>query len=789
MAKNLVIVESPAKAKTIEKFLGKDYVVRSSYGHVRDLPSKNISVDVENNFEPQYVIPEDKKKLIEELKKLSKEAETIWLATDEDREGEAISWHLKEALDLDDQRVKRIVFHEITKPAIQKAIQQPRQVNNELVNAQQARRVLDRLVGYELSPVLWRKVQPKLSAGRVQSVAVRLIVEREREINRFESTPTYRVTARFQPEDSLNGKQAFAASLPQNLPDADSARTFLQRCRDAAFSVADVQVKPGKRKPAPPFTTSTLQQEASRKLSFSVKQTMAMAQKLYENGFITYMRTDSLNLSELAIEAAKEEIGKRYGVSYSQPRRYSTKDASAQEAHEAIRPTDMSAPEVKIQDTKAYKLYQLIWKRTIASQMAEAELEKTTIKIALSNDERQFKATGEVIKFDGFLKVYLESTDEDEEQQEEKEEDGLLPRLTKGDKVDLLKAVARERYSRPPSRYTEASLVKKLEELGIGRPSTYAPTISTIQARKYVTKEERPGKVRDVNILELPGSGQKITERKEEERYGVEKNKLFPNSIGMVVNDFLLDHFVSVMDYEFTAKVEKEFDEIAHGNKSWQEMLSEFYYPFHKTVEKTQEESGKVKGERHLGEDPVSGKPIYAKIGKYGPFLQVGETESEEKPKFSKLPAEKLIETVTYEEALEYIRLPREVTEFEGQPVHADLGRFGPYLKHNGQFYSIPDGEDPLEVSPDRAREIVVEKRAEKARRHIKTLECEGKTVEVKRGPYGPYMSVDKKNVKIPKDADPEAITAEEAMELIKNHKPRGRGGAKKSGKNGNSKK
>lgn len=771
MAKNLVIVESPAKAKTIEKFLGPDYTVTSSYGHIRDLAPNDVSVDVENNFEPKYEISADKKKLISELKKLAKEAEMIWLATDEDREGEAISWHLLEALKLDESKVKRIVFHEITKPAITKAIENPRTIDRNLVDAQQARRVLDRLVGYELSPVLWRKVKPSLSAGRVQSVAVRLIVEREREIISFKSEISFKPKATFLLGDT--SKTRLQAELGGKIDDYAEALTFVKHCQTANYHIDSTETKPGKKSPAAPFTTSTLQQEASRKLGYSVSKTMTLAQKLYEAGLITYMRTDSVNLSELAIGAAKSAILEQYGEKYSNPRQYTTKSKSAQEAHEAIRPTYLENNTVKAGHDES-RLYDLIWKRTIASQMADAQLEKTTIRIGVSDDSRKFVAHGNVVKFDGFLKVYTESTDDDEDAGSD---DVILPKVAKGDALDLLKIYCRERFSRPPARFAEASLVRKLEELGIGRPSTYAPTISTIQKRSYVVKESREGTERSYRIISLENG--EVAEKTEKETSGSEKNKLFPSDIGMVVTDFLKEHFVNVMDYNFTASVEQEFDDIAQGGKKWQDMLGTFYTPFHEQIEETSK-AKHTRQAKHLGDHPESGEPIYAKLGKYGPFVQIGEGSEDEKPQFAKMRNNQLIETITLDEALELFKLPRNIGQFEDKDVTADIGRFGPYVKHNNKFVSIPKDLDPYEINLDQAIELIKAKREADANKFINEFEHEGKTIEVLNGRWGPYIKQGRTNYKIPKGTDAKLLSLDEVLQIMKDNPPKKKGGRKK---------
>lgn len=755
MTKNLVIVESPAKAKTIEGFLGKDFTVKSSFGHIRDLPEKNLSVDIENGFEPEYVIPEDKKKVVNELKKLAKDAELIWLASDEDREGEAISWHLSEALNLKKEKVKRIVFHEITKSAIEKAIANPRQVNMNLVDAQQARRVLDRLVGYQISPILWKKVKPSLSAGRVQSVAVRLLVEREREVQQFKSVSSFRVVAIFKA-----GGTTFKAELPQRFKTNKEALAFLEKCKTATFQVQSLETKPSTKSPAAPFTTSTLQQEASRKLGFSVSQTMTIAQKLYESGKITYMRTDSVNLSDQAINAAESRIKSLYGPEYSKPTQYKTKSKSAQEAHEAIRPTEMNISSVD-GDYGIQNLYELIWKRTIASQMSHAQLEKTTAKIDISTTSEQFVARGEVIKFDGFLRVYIEGNDDELEEEQE----GMLPKLREGDELGLNNITATEKFTLHPPRYTEASLVRKLEDLGIGRPSTYAPTISTIQKRGYVVKEDREGKERAYKLITFNGG--KITEEDKTEITGREKNKLFPTDIGMVVNDFLVDHFEQILDYTFTADVEKQFDSIAEGSKKWSDMIREFYSPFNDTVQSTLENAERASGERILGTDPASGKPILVRIGRFGPMAQIGSSEDEEKPKFASLLKSQSIETITMEEALDLFKLPRSLGEYQGTEISAAIGRFGPYVRHNGVFASIrkQDGDDPFSITRERAIELIEAKIKADKEKYIKTFE-EDKNVQVLNGRWGPYIKIGKKNYKIPKDKDPKELTLEDCIRI-----------------------
>ena len=754
MPKNLVIVESPAKAKTIEKYLGSDYTVRSCFGHIRDLPKDNSAIDVDKGYLPKYEVSSDKKKVVAELKKLAKSADMVWLASDEDREGEAISWHLSEVLDLTDDNTKRIVFNEITKKAILNAIDNPRTINIDLVNAQQARRVLDRLVGFELSPVLWKKIKPSLSAGRVQSVAVRLIVEREKQIQEFVSSSAFKIDAEF-----TSGSKKLKAELTKRPTTAKEAETFLNSCKDAEFKVSSISVNPAKRNPAAPFTTSTLQQEASRKLGYSVSKTMTLAQRLYENGHITYMRTDSVNLSDFALDNAKQVIDTDYGSKYSHTRKYSTKSSTAQEAHEAIRPTDFNVRNAGADDGQK-KLYQLIWKRSIASQMSSADLERTTIDIENNKNDGIFKAKGEVIKFDGFLKVYLEGTDDDETE----EDSGLLPQMSEGEAVDAESITATERYTRPPARFTEASLVKQLEELGIGRPSTYAPTISTIQKRGYVVKDPIEGKTREVSVLVLKDN--KLSSSKHTENYGADKNKLHPSDIGKVVTQFLMEHFDQIMDYGFTASVEKQFDEIADGLKNWSDMIDSFYKPFHSNVANTLETADKATGERLLGVDPKTGLNIYARIGRFGPMIQMGEADQEDKPRFASLTKGQTIDSVTIEEALELFKLPRKLGEFEGELVDANIGRFGPYVRHAKKFYSLPKEESPMDVTLDRAIEIIQEKRKEDANRIIQEF-SEDASIQVLNGRYGPYIKAGKQNVKIPKGTDPAALTFEEVKELI----------------------
>lgn len=759
MSKNLVIVESPAKAKTIEGYLGKDYKVTSSYGHVRDLPKGNKAIDIENGFAPTYEVTADKKKVIAELKKLSKTSETIYLASDDDREGEAISWHLKEALKLDDKKTKRIVFREITKSAITKAIENPREIDIDLVNAQQARRILDRLVGFELSPILWKKIKTGLSAGRVQSVAVRIVVDREREIDKFTPKASFKITANFD----LGGKKTLTAELPSRFNSEVEATEFLNSCNGAEFNIKDLQKKPAKKSPAPPFTTSTLQQEASRKLGFSVSQTMTVAQKLYEAGKISYMRTDSVNLSQEAVNSAVTEITSAYGKDFVQTRVFKTKSSGAQEAHEAIRPTDFSNRDAGA-DNGQKRLYDLIWKRAIASQMADAQLEKTTATIGISSIPQTLTASGEVIKFEGFLKAYIESSDDDDENEEQK---GMLPPLTIGQILSLKDMFAKEGFSRHPARYTEASLVKKLEEMGIGRPSTYAPTISTIQKRNYVEKEFREGTERDYRVITLQNGT--ITPQTKTEVTGAEKNKLFPTNIAMVVTDFLVEHFPNVTNFSFTADVEKEFDEIAQGNKEWNKMIDTFYTDFHSKVEITSEIDRKnIDTSRELGVDPKTGKTVIVRLGKFGPLAQLGETpenEEDEKPTFASLRKGQFIERITLEEALELFKLPREVGEYQGNKVTAAIGRFGPYLKYTNLFVSIPKGEDPLDIQMPRAIELIDIKIEVEANKYIKTWD-ENPDIQVLNGRYGPYIKAGKKNVKIPKDKEPAELTLEECIEL-----------------------
>lgn len=761
MGKNLVIVESPAKAKTIEGYLGKDFKVASSMGHIRDLPKGSGAIDIENGFEPTYEISPDKKDVINKLKKLAEEAEMVYLASDEDREGEAIAWHLKESLDLNDKKTRRIVFTEITKKAILNAIENPRGIDVDLVNAQQARRILDRLVGYELSPILWKKIKTGLSAGRVQSVAVRLVVEREREITEFKAKSAFRVTAQFD----LGKGKLLQAELPERFDTEEEALDFLESCKGATFSIADLQTKPLKRSPAPPFTTSTLQQEASRKLSFSVVQTMMVAQKLYEAGKISYMRTDSVNLSEEAQQGAKRQIETAYGKEFVNLRQYKTKSSGAQEAHEAIRPTDFSILDPGM-DRNAQRLYELIWKRAIASQMADAELEKTTATIGISTNPRTLTASGEVVKFQGFLSVYMESDDDEDDEQNGK----VLPPLSVGQVLSLDALMARQTFSRNPPRYTEASLVKKLEELGIGRPSTYAPTISTVQKRGYVVKETREGVERAYRVLTLAGN--EISKRDETEITGAEKNKLFPTNIAMVVNDFLVDHFPDITDYSFTSEIEQEFDEIATGKLEWHQMLDNFYTPFHKKVKKTEQvERSSASKNRELGVDPKTGKNVYVKLGKFGAYVQIGENPDDnggEKPKFASLRPGQFIENITLEDALELMKMPRELGMFEDKPVVANIGRFGPYVLHDKKFVSIPKGEDPYTITHTRAIELIEQKRIADANKTIKLFD-ENPDIQVLNGRFGPYIKAGKKNVKIPKDKEPKDLTLEECLELAAN--------------------
>ncbi|MBP3740207.1 MAG: type I DNA topoisomerase [Bacteroidales bacterium] len=762
--KNLVIVESPAKAKTIEKFLGKDYTVKSSYGHIRDLAKKEMSIDVDNNYEPQYQISDDKKALVSELKKAVKEADKVWLASDEDREGEAIAWHLQETLKLDPKTTQRIVFNEITKTAILHAIENPRQIDMNLVDAQQARRVLDRLVGYEISPILWSKIKPALSAGRVQSVAVRLIVEREEEIKNFVSKPYFRVTAVFHP---LESSKTLNAELSRHYDTAEEAEAFLRSIVGANFKITKIETKPARRTPAPPFTTSTLQQEASRKLGFSVARTMQVAQQLYESGYITYMRTDSVNLSELALGMAKKEIESQYGPEYVKTRRYQTKTKGAQEAHEAIRPTNLEAQTINTESAQR-RLYELIWKRTVASQMADAEMEKTEIEITISNSNLTFGCTGEQVKFDGFLKVYMEGTDDEGDGQTQ----SLLPKLPEGTMLTMECCEAAEHYTQHPPRYTEASLVKKLEDLGIGRPSTYAPTISTILKREYIIKEDREAETRQCTTLTLKDNVVKKAVRTE--KGYADKGKLFPTDIGCVVNSFLMDHFTNIMDYNFTATVEKDFDDIADGKKEWRKVIDKFYVPFHKNIRQTQQNSQRNTGSRLLGVDPASGKNVYAKIGRYGTLVQIGETNSDEKPRFASMKKGQSIETITLEDALGLFSLPRTLGQFEDKDVTVSIGKFGPYVRHNGKFYSLGKNDDPYEVSLERSIEIIKSKRkAEEEKEELKKVYPheigvkDGDAVVSNIGRFGPYLTYRGENFRLTKGINPLTLTLDMAMEII----------------------
>jgi DNA topoisomerase-1 len=758
MAKNLLIVESPAKAKTIEKILGKDFEVKSCYGHIRDLEKEDMGIDIKNGYQPHYKISDDKLKVVGELKSIARRSDEVWLATDEDREGEAISWHLCEVLGLDPYTTKRIVFHEITKPAIKRAVDTPRTVDMNLVNAQQARRILDRIVGFELSPVLWRKMSMhnNLSAGRVQSVAVRLIAEREREINQFTSVSNFKVEAFFQAPDINKRNVNFKAEGPGNLKEDSTARKYLEKCIGATYKVGSVEVKPAKRSPAAPFTTSTLQQEASRKLGYSVSKTMRIAQTLYESGHITYMRTDSVNLSETALENIYQTITSQYGDKYYQKRIFKTKNDSAQEAHEAIRPTDMHVTSIGDPDTQ--RLYDLIWKRAMASQMADAQLERTIAKINISTQPDPLTATGEVLKFDGFLKVYTEGKDEEDG---EDENASTLPPLAVGQTLDLQELRATEKFTRPLPRYTEASLVKKLEELGIGRPSTYAPTISTIQQRGYVERKDREGVKRDYQVLSL--KNQEIIQRKETENVGAERNKLFPTDLGMVVTDFLKEHFNHVMDYGFTAKIEQEFDEIAKGRMAWNKMIDDFYHPFHERVEKTIETAARAKGERELGIDPQSGKPVMARLGRFGPMAQIGSADEEEKPRFATLKPNQSIETITLEEALDLFKLPLSLGVYQDKEVLINSGRFGPYVKWGEQFISIPKNEDPLSVDMDRAIELI----AEKQKADAPVGYYDGKPVTKGKGRFGPFIKWEDLYVNVPRKYDFDNLSQSDIQELI----------------------
>jgi DNA topoisomerase I len=767
MAKNLLIVESPAKAKTIEKILGEDFEVKSCYGHIRDLEKEDMGIDIKNNYKPRYIVPEDKQKVVKELKSLAKKSGEVWLATDEDREGEAISWHLCEVLGLDPKTTKRIVFHEITKPAIQSAVKKPRTVDMHLVDAQQARRILDRIVGFELSPVLWRKMSMKnnLSAGRVQSVAVRIIAEREREINAFNAISTFKVEAQFTAKD-ISGKPINFSAEGKKYTSSETAGEFLKSCMGAGYTVTDIQVKPGKKSPAAPFTTSTLQQEASRKLGYSVSRTMLLAQKLYESGKITYMRTDSVNLSETALDATKNQISSQFGANYHQPRTYKNKNENAQEAHEAIRPTYME--HATEEDADCRKLYELIWKRTMACQMADAELERTIAKILISTNKEELTASGEVLKFDGFLKVYREDRDDDEITEEESQE-GTLPPLTVNQILSLKEMRAIERFSRPLPRYTEASLVKKLEELGIGRPSTYAPTISTIQKRGYVEKRDKEGIRREFRILLL--KNHEISKISEQETTGAEKSKLFPTDLGLVVTDFLKQYFDDIMDYNFTARIEEEFDEVAAGKMKWNNMIDDFYLPFKKDVDNTIETAERISGERELGMDANTGKKVITRMGRYGPMVQIGDSNDEEKPRFAKLKNTQSIETISFDEAMELFKLPRNLGLFEENDVVINIGRFGPYIAHDKKFYSLGKEYDPYTITLEEAKPIVTEKRTAKENRTIKVFEKE--KIQLLRGPYGPYIKQGLRNFKIPKEKQEAAVdlTLDEVKTIIEDVK------------------
>ena len=781
MAKNVVIVESPAKASTIEKYLGEDFLVTSSYGHIRDLQKKDKGIDIKNNYAPQYIIPEEKKTVVKELKKLSDKSDTVWLATDEDREGEAIAWHLKEVLELPEKKIKRIVFSEITKTAILKAVKNPRGIDYNLVNSQQSRRILDRLVGFELSPILWRKVKPNLSAGRVQSVAVRLIVEREREIDSFKTQSRFKLNGIFIVTDKDGKKSEFKAEVPDYFDTQKEAEDFLEKCRTSEFLIESIQKKPVKKSPSPPFTTSTLQQEASRKLRFSVARTMLIAQKLYEAGKITYMRTDSVNLSDFALDAAEQQINSEYGKNYSLKRQFKTKSQTAQEAHEAIRPTDFSVKNVSgSKEEKA--LYELIWKRALASQMSDAQIERTTAKINVSKADEKFVAKGEVIKFDGFLKVYLESTDDENG---ENGNGAILPDMSKGQNISFAEILATQRYTRPPSRYTEASLVKKLEELGIGRPSTYAPTISTIQKRGYVHKDEREGTERQYVVITLDNS-KNINSEKKTEITGADKGKLFPNDVAMLVNDFLLEHFPQIMDYKFTAHVEEELDEIANGEMDYHEMLEEFYPPFKEKVDHTIETSERVSGERILGTDPLTGKQVSVRMARFGPVAVISNPKDEnDTPHYSALRKTQKLENITFEEALDLFKLPRVVGEYEDREVVAAIGRFGPYVRHDGKFYSIKNLYDPHEIEIDEAIDVIDAKRKADAEKTIKTFE-ENPDYQILKGRWGPYLKAGKMNVRIPKDREPASLTLEDCIKLAeesaekKKSKPKRKGRSKK---------
>lgn len=767
MSKNLLIVESPAKAKTIEKYLGDDFTVKASYGHVRDLPKDDKAIDIENDFEPKYIVIDDKKSVIKELKSLIKDAEKVWLATDEDREGEAISWHLANVLGLDLSTTPRIVFNEITSKAVKNAIANPRYIDSNLVNAQQARRILDRIVGFKLSPVLWKKIKTGLSAGRVQSVAVRIIVEREKEIIAFTPTSNFRVSADFL----LDSGARLEAKLNTQPDDQQAAQAFLESCKGADYTISNLETRPGKKSPASPFTTSTLQQEASRKLGFSVSRTMLVAQRLYEAGHITYMRTDSVNLSQTALDQAADVINALYGKNYHKARQYKNKNSSAQEAHEAIRPTDLSVSAIS-EERDQQRLYELIWKRTVASQMADAKLEKTTVDISVSTNDAIFKATGEVLTFDGFLKVYLESRDDDEEEQEET---GVLPPMEVGQALSLKEMIALERFTRPAPRYTEASLVKKLEELGIGRPSTFAPTISTIQKRNYVVKESRDGEQRDCQMLILKKD--KINATHKTETTGAEKAKLFPTDLGMVVNDFLVKFFPDILDYSFTRQVEEEFDDIAQGKKAWQSMLHEFYGTFAPMVEDTIENADREGGERELGVHPESGKPVIARLGRFGPMVQVGGRDDEEKPEYAKLRSNQRLSTITLDEALELFKLPRVLGEYEEQPVKANIGRFGPYVQLGKLFVSLKE-DDPYSIELDRAIELIEAKREADKKKLIKVFNDD---ISILNGRWGPYIKYGKENVKIPKDVEePANLTMEDVEKLYEEHLKRPKRGKRR---------
>jgi DNA topoisomerase I len=775
MQKNLVIVESPAKAKTIEKFLGKDYKVLSSFGHIRDLSKKGFGVDMTNNYKPLYEVSADKKKIVSELKSNAKDAEMVWLASDEDREGEAIAWHLYEVLGLKADNTKRIVFHEITKEAILNAIETPRQIDLNLVDAQQARRVLDRLVGFELSPVLWKKIKPSLSAGRVQSVAVRIIVEREREIQKFKPEASYKVAIFFLIKDSEGNTTSIKSDLQQRISTKEQALALLEKCKNADFKIEEIATKPTKKTPAPPFTTSTLQQEASRKLGFSVSQTMMVAQRLYESGKITYMRTDSVNLSNLAINTSKAEIESMAGKEYIKVRHYQTKSKGAQEAHEAIRPTYMNVHQIE-GNSQEKRLYELIWKRTIASQMADAELEKTTVQIGMSNGSEKFEIIGEVLKFDGFLRVYMESSDDENDSENGSK---ILPPMFVGDILQMDSANATERFTQKPPRYTEASLVRKMEELGIGRPSTYAPTISTIQQRGYISKEDREGLPRTYNILEL--KNEKIKDSIGKETYGAEKSKLFPTDMGLVVNDFLLESFPNVLNFNFTAQVEKQFDQIAEGEVQWESVIDTFYKAFHPAVEMASIYSKQKVGERILGKDSKTGRPIAVRIGRFGPVVQIGTADDEEKPLFASLRKNQSMETITMEEALELFKLPRNVGEFEAKTMTVAIGRFGPYIRHDNKFISIPKTFDPLEIKIDECITLIEAKRLSDSQKLIKDF-AEDKDIQILNGRFGAYIKKDGNNYRIPKTTDPKTLTLDDCRKLIadQGEKPPRKTGAKK---------